>query len=433
MAKAAVAVERAPQATLSLASSLNPGRMEGEKGGRTGGRADAVRLARSSSRTTEGPQAGWLSKERLFNKKQMIDRAQLRLREGRGSAFDVLAVNTVPCGLISTEEPEQVIRGEADVPGLLESAKGALENEEGEDGRRYWEALCEYLQTLLGVGDAQGSSERPLSHTVVREDVLVVLKDKSHRELCELAGRVRSKLDSGNVLDTEYWEDLLGEIVRLQTAARLSECARVLLGRRQADSSGAMNVADAAVAARPTAGAAGAPGAAPEATLSNWDRSPASLSLYEAYARQSLEEGEVVFGEEVGTGTRVYPWAGQYVARKPRYFNSASMGIEWTKYNQAHYTADNPPAQTVQGYCFNIFYPELVDRSKVPTYRTEPDPTDPGNYQLLRFIGGAPYEDLVFRIRAFEWELGHRQDFRCTFERGVLLLRFRFRRHFYRR
>ena len=44
------------------------------------------------------------------------------------------------------------------------------------------------------------------------------------------------------------------------------------------------------------------------------------------------------------------------------------QGYEWNKYNRTHYDADNPPPKVVQGYKFNIFYPDLLDKSKIPQY-----------------------------------------------------------------
>ena len=43
-------------------------------------------------------------------------------------------------------------------------------------------------------------------------------------------------------------------------------------------------------------------------------------------------------------------------------------GFEWNKYNQTHYDMDNPPPKIVQGYKFNIFYPDLIDKTKTPEY-----------------------------------------------------------------
>jgi len=57
-------------------------------------------------------------------------------------------------------------------------------------------------------------------------------------------------------------------------------------------------------------------------------------------------------------------------------------GYEWNKYNQTHYDHDNPPPKIVQGYKFNIFYPDLVDKSKAPTCSIEKD----GRSSYLNYI-----------------------------------------------
>lgn len=40
---------------------------------------------------------------------------------------------------------------------------------------------------------------------------------------------------------------------------------------------------------------------------------------------------------------------------------------------------------------FNIFYPDLIDKSKAPTYKIEKDP-DSTETVLIRFSAGPPYE-----------------------------------------
>jgi len=43
-------------------------------------------------------------------------------------------------------------------------------------------------------------------------------------------------------------------------------------------------------------------------------------------------------------------------------------GFEWNKYNQTHYDMDNPPPKIVQGYKFNIFYPDLINKGSTPQH-----------------------------------------------------------------
>lgn len=57
---------------------------------------------------------------------------------------------------------------------------------------------------------------------------------------------------------------------------------------------------------------------------------------------------------------------------------------------------------------FNIFYPDLIDKSKAPTYKIV---KEPGNEDtvLLYFSAGPPYEDIAFRIVNREWEFSHKR------------------------
>ncbi|KAF7776334.1 hypothetical protein Agabi119p4_4727 [Agaricus bisporus var. burnettii] len=159
----------------------------------------------------------------------------------------------------------------------------------------------------------------------------------------------------------------------------------------------------------------------------------ASEALYRAEAERELDEEEELFNlEENITRTTSYNWEDKYRPRKPRYFNRVHTGYEWNKYNQTHYDVDNPPPKVVQGYKFNIFYPDLIDKSKAPTYKII---KEPGNDEtvLLHFSAGPPYEDVAFRIVNREWEFSHKRGFRSAFDRGCLSLWFNFRRNFYRK
>jgi len=123
----------------------------------------------------------------------------------------------------------------------------------------------------------------------------------------------------------------------------------------------------------------------------------------------------------------------KYRPRKPRFINKVRTGYDWTKYNQAHYDKDNPPPRVVQGYRFNIFYPDLIDPSKTPTYRLEPDPDGNPDMCIIRFMAGPPYEDIAFKIVKKKWNTSRKHGFKCVFHKGVLTLAFNFMRVFYRR
>lgn len=152
--------------------------------------------------------------------------------------------------------------------------------------------------------------------------------------------------------------------------------------------------------------------------------------LYERELAKGVDENEEIFtGEETVNTASTAQWSGKHRPRKPRYFNRVQMGYEWNKYNQTHYDHDNPPPKVVQGYKFNIFYPDLIDPTKAPTYRIEREggrkrgqtfaQAGEEDTCLIRFIAGAPYEDIAFRIVDREWDYSAKRErgFRSSFEK----------------
>ena len=85
-------------------------------------------------------------------------------------------------------------------------------------------------------------------------------------------------------------------------------------------------------------------------------------------ARSDMGDDEAQFSVESSLEAHNYLWSDKYRPRKPRYFNRVHTGFEWNKYNQTHYDMDNPPPKIVQGYKFNIFYPDLIDKNTTPSY-----------------------------------------------------------------
>ena len=166
------------------------------------------------------------------------------------------------------------------------------------------------------------------------------------------------------------------------------------------------------------------------AAVFNDDFSQATKALYEREVARGVGENEEIFtGEEEVSNSTKPAWADKYRPRKPRYFNRVQMGYEWNKYNQTHYDHDNPPPKVVQGYKFNIFYPDLIDKTKAPTYRIEREggrkrgqsfaPAGEDDTCLIRFIAGPPYEDLAFRIVDKEWDYSAKRErgFKSSFDK----------------
>lgn len=132
-------------------------------------------------------------------------------------------------------------------------------------------------------------------------------------------------------------------------------------------------------------------------------------------------------------------------------------GFEWNKYNQTHYDMDNPPPKIVQGYKFNIFYPDLIDKNSTPEYhivsiakscvfplqevklifnfspKLQTPCPDNADFGILRFHAGPPYEDIAFKVVNREWEYSYKKGFRCQFQNNIFQLWFHFKRYRYRR
>jgi len=148
---------------------------------------------------------------------------------------------------------------------------------------------------------------------------------------------------------------------------------------------------------------------------------PGEERLWTEQARIRPEEGETLLVSKDSQDSR-----------EPKFFNRIKAGFLWTEYNRLHYSEDNPPPTQILGYKFNIFYPDLKDPLKTPTYTLTPGKSGPNTLTLV-FTAGAPYDPVEFQIVNKEWETSHRLGFKCVFERGALQLYFLFKKDAIRR
>ncbi len=144
----------------------------------------------------------------------------------------------------------------------------------------------------------------------------------------------------------------------------------------------------------------------------------------------SYTDNELVFNDIVEI-KKEYDWAKDYKPIKPRYANIKIVGFDWNRHNQAHYDNVNLPPKTVNGYRFNIFYPNLVDKTKTPKFFLQRSETP--DMCIIRFESGAPYEDVAFKIINREWNTRQKGDFLNVFDKGVLKLYFKFKKFRYKR
>lgn len=500
------------------------------------------RPARQAQTLEDEQTRQWVSQEDSFVLKQAKKKADIRVREGRAKPIDwlavILRVIDPDRDLLDDDEeevqlhvvdPEGVFEGlddaefselDADIASYL-----ALEtNKKNQDYWRTMQVICnDRREKLKGLGP----EGRVVSS--VSADVDKLLGPKTYEQLEALEKQIRTKLNSNEPIDVDYWEQLLrsllvwkaksklkkvyqslidsrlevlraeqkedaervraklqeilpGPVGVLEDGGDVSSNADVLLvmpqrrvqgsSRFDPDSLLKLRPADKTLkvvdesaflqqvvaerrkilklgfvparsraaekssggpADKKTSGTTTAyapPGTERFTTAVNEDFSQATKALYEREVARGVMEDEEIFTAEESVTTVAKPqWANKYRPRKPRSFNRVQMGYEWNKYNQTHYDHDNPPPKVVQGYKFNIFYPDLLDKTTAPTYKIQREngrkrgesfaPAGEEDTCLIRFIAGPPYEDIAFRIVDKEWDYSAKRDrgFRSSFDK----------------
>lgn len=408
---------------------------------------EQAKLAREKE---QAENADWHQAEASFHGAQHFLRQAIRIRQERPCGTDRLALNLRLDMLdVKPEEKNPVeclaeltLGGVEDLERLAEEVELELEYiqdfPKDEDNNSFnqrvrldwWECvkICvtsafESAKAAQVYGGANGV------HSAVREDLDALLKGKSLEKLQSMQVEISKKLsmrqtrENNEFAEIGFWTAALARIRRLMAEDKLRNMNSTLLEERE------KRAATFVKKEKPT-----------QATpaLDHPEGSAADFEMLRKESAVGLREGEEKFAEEVDAVTKKreqpaagYAWNDKYRPRKPRYYNRVHTGYDWTKYNRTHYDHDNPPPKTVQGYRFNVFYPDLIDPSVTPTFSISR--TDNPEVSIITFKAGPPYEDLAFKIVNRPWEHSHRRGYRCSFDKGVLQLWFNFQRYRYRR
>lgn len=404
----------------------------------------------------------WARKEEEFHLEQQRQRSAIRLVEGREKPIDVLAKNIFMFGLSDDEKLsrsfvkyqersnalDQIESLEVELeepPAMLKQLKlkeledllvdiDAFRKLEGEvasgsfHGRvanssnavlNYWDNL-----RLIAIDEIKylKSGAETGRHASMIKEVSSIFTGQTFKDLLDMRNdiddKLRSKSNNTEEFDRNYWlfvkEQLLVHLAKAELSDLHSkmlvhqlerlEKKRGALGDNEMDDTKETDVED-------------------------QQKKPPPIPDNVDPEFGDLEE-ELGLSGEVDMQAKQYNWQGKYKPRKPRYFNRVKTGYDWNKYNQTHYDKDNPPPKTVQGYRFNIFYPDLVDPTKTPQFFLEA--AESKEYCIIRFSAGPPYEDVAFKIINREWNRSRKKGFKCTFERGILSLYFNFTTFWYR-
>ncbi|KAL6562557.1 hypothetical protein OROGR_003567 [Orobanche gracilis] len=406
---------------------------------------------------------GCEKKEQEFQYHQSQLKSQIRLREGRMKPIDMLRKLLISSDdmdvEINTNQPCAVFKGLTveEMEELHDDIKLCLDFDR--DHIQYWEALlvvCDWELTQSRKKDALVQDKG--LHPSVEPDVEDLLQAKTYGELAKFQTHIDSEMRSGTAKVVEYWEALLQRIHIFKAVAFLNEFHAQLLRKYLVHLQKPSNdkdtdqvfeekgVRDLSPEPIEVAGSFSPQllhcddsedAIDPDEDRSILIKKRIAVSRNQEMASQTMPE-HAVYGstEEVNVGNLavsvLYCRHDKYQHRKPIYFSHVHIGYAWNKYNQTHYDHNSPPPMTVLGYKFNIFYPDLVDKSRAPSYFIEKD-DDRSETCIIRFHAAAPYEDIAFRIINKDWEYSKKKGYKCTFERGILHLSFNFKRYSYRR
>ncbi|KAK9236121.1 cactus-binding C-terminus of cactin protein-domain-containing protein [Lipomyces kononenkoae] len=402
--------------------------------------------------------------------------------------------------------PYTVIEGlnMVEIQKLESDIENYLKLEHQVSNHEFWEAMmimCNDAKDKLRTG---GKAEDSATHAV-SEDIENILRDKDYNDLVRLEDRIEILLSSDSAVDVEFWSELKKELLIRKTKAKIKHVHEMVIRGRvktlaQQQEIEAKKAILKIQSSRPDAADpettsipyASVMDGIPQQSASDNISSPQLVNVmqseefisrlteeqqtierigfvalkHKSRSRQRIAETgtqnpaalpEKLFEKEVSNGINdneeVFNDEEDLTAgdqnkeklKKPKYFNRVQMGFDWNKYNQTHYNQDNPPPKVVQGYKFNIFYPDLVDSAKAPTYkiireggrRRGQSYAGPGESDtcIIKFIAGPPYHDLAFRIVDREWDYSSRREngFKSSFDKGILQLHFRFKKIFYRK
>ncbi|KAL3918033.1 MAG: hypothetical protein SGILL_004438, partial [Bacillariaceae sp.] len=341
----------------------------------------------------------WQKKEEEFHLEQQRKRSAIRLVEGREKPIDILAKNLLLFGLTEEEKQKraavkyqerynaldevQKLDAELEEPhkivGYLKlvelqellvdiDAFRLLEKEAmGDAGNQtiitYWEALSvavkDEIRMLQNGGEGSAYAKKV-------EGIKAIFKGQSRPDLVkmrdEIQGKLRNAASSGDAeFDRAYWLSVMDQLTVHLAKTDLSELHSKMLVRQLEK----LEQRKEALSEQQKNEAAGTQQS--DVQKGDHDGSQSTVPTNVDANFGNLEE-ELGLTDEVAlaaaAGNKTYSWQDRYAPRKPRYFNRVRTGFDWNKYNQTHYDSENPPPKIVQGYKFNIFYPDLVDPTK---------------------------------------------------------------------
>eukprot|EP01125_Pyxidicula_operculata_P004974 TRINITY_DN1836_c0_g1_i3.p1 TRINITY_DN1836_c0_g1~~TRINITY_DN1836_c0_g1_i3.p1 ORF type:complete len:526 (+),score=108.37 TRINITY_DN1836_c0_g1_i3:99-1676(+) len=432
--------------------------------------------ARQSRLKEQSSYAELAKREDEFHLKQARIRAMTRLKENRSKAIDHfyliniltisdptnrhnLGINSIQDLPINTviKSPSKVLKfsTKQDTEELLQDIKMFLELDT--EAIEYWKSVSKISENHLNEISQNLSDDDGAVHSALIEEIDKTMEGKSLEELKELEDQIQTQLSDMGGADHEYWLSLLKRLSVKIALKKIDELHRkvvqdrIKLLQKAGKNSEEIQIferkmCDIDYVDEPQTSNDGEDFSSSSSSYSSNSSSEqrgkrtviktrlTEEEMMELELSKGFEEDEEQFSLEYTISDADQPPSKpgeKKRTKKPKYFNRVKMGYDWNKYNQVHYDLDSPPPKVVQGYQFNIFYPDLTESKVTPHYKLLK--TDNPDLVILLFQASPPYKDVAFKIVNSEWESSQKAGFKCQFSNGILHLWFSFKKYRYRR
>ncbi|CAF4879244.1 unnamed protein product [Rotaria sp. Silwood1] len=436
----------------------------------------------------------WKKQEELFHFNQIHLRSKLRIAHGRAKPIDLFIhyiTNDDDNDLVvGIREPSTYLNGLTihDLEDLLADIRvytKIVEQQQKVETKlhiydvQYWQDITTITRDELSnlrklSANLNNDQNIHIKHSVIFQDVTETFRNKTLQELEQLERYIRSKIENEKDIDIGYWELALSQLEVHIARTRLRDRHQLKLARKFQKIKEEQSIS---TTSKMNDNHFQSNEDLENKCLSEYEQgcySPKLVNIHDfdidifkccileaddwkklKQQRQSIIKSDSVksnvhdiFDEltrKIGSltdddlivneviSTDIQPlWSDKYKPRKPRFFNKVHTGYVWNSYNKKHYDIDNPPPKIIQGYKFNIFYPDLIDKNQQPSYSLTICENN-RNFSILKFHAGPPYENIAFKIVNEEWDKSCKHGFQCLFQNGILRLWFKFRKYKYRR
>lgn len=350
-----------------------------------------------------------------FSYNQAILRSKIRIKEGRSKPVDLIFFSV---SLLDEQnydlfeernqnfmikEPSYKILDSLEIQEIEEMVQDIQLNSTFDKRKDFWKALLNLCEIKLN--ELKGVNRNSIVQQDIINEIVKDLETKSYKDLCDFEEDCKVNLQNMSGVDFEFWEEVIFKLQIYKNRALLNEYHIKIMKEFE-------KIKDTIIME-------------PNKEFKSKEVIEKEEEMFRR-AKENNEIGDYDFRDEAILVT-CYPKTLKN-PKKPLYYNKICFGMDWKKFNKGSDDPNAPPPlKYVQGYKFHIFYPELINPNISPSFYLE-EADELSELTIIKFHSGPPYEDIAFYIVNKEWERSHKRGFKSTFERGMLLLHFEFKK-----